>query len=144
VEQTVARDDKEKWVPVQPPDGQVKEDVVEDALFFVANLRAVRIESHNARDLAPYGLSRSETTLTLGLSGAEGIQKSILVGASAGPDGRYAMIQGQDLVFVLENGVADRLTRDPVVFSKPRKVTGEVQATETLEVPKETAPEPSR
>ena len=129
-EQTVARNENEKdaWVAVSPVNGQPREDVVEDVLFHVANLRAFRVEGHNVKDLGPYGLGRPETLLTLGLSGGEGIQKSLLLGSEAGAEGRYAMIQGQDVVFVLEKSVADRLARDLVTSAAPVRGAGPARA----------------
>ena len=51
-------------------------------------------------------------TLTFGLRGEIGIQKSILIGAPSGTNGVYSMIQGQDMVFVLPKTTVDILTND--------------------------------
>ena len=86
-------------------------EVIADILFFAANLRAVRVEALNPASLEPYGLDGGGTVLTLGLMGETGIQKSIVLGRPAPPDGVYAMVKGQDVVFVLSSAVADMLKR---------------------------------
>ncbi|MDI6775031.1 MAG: DUF4340 domain-containing protein [Verrucomicrobiota bacterium] len=118
-EQIVVLDEKGAWEAVQPAGGSVKNEVLDDILFLVSNLRACRVEVHNPKDLAAYGLAPPGAQLTLGLSGVEGLQKSVLIGWPAGAQGRFVVIQGQDVVFVLENGVVDRLTRDIVAFQAP-------------------------
>ena len=111
-EQTVVRDDEGAWRAQRAGDLVSDIEVIEDILLLAANLRAVRIESHNPRNLEMYGIDRPGMMLTLGLTGEEGIQKSIMMGFKAKTDGIYAMVQGQDVVFVLANPVVDRLTRD--------------------------------
>jgi len=113
-EQTIARDESGTWIPISPATDEVDHEVVHFILFSVSNLRALRIESHNPENLAVYGLDRSGTALTLGLTGEEGIQKSVMLGFRAKTDGIYAMVQGQDVVFVLKRELAERLTRDLV------------------------------
>ena len=111
--------DTGEWIA----NGTVKQDVVakaiSDILFHSANMRALRIESLNPKSLASYGLDRPSITLTLGLAGAQGIQKTIMMGFRSRTDGIYAMVQGQDLVFVLGKAVADQLAQDLCV---PRKL----------------------
>jgi hypothetical protein len=53
--------------------------------------------------------------LTVGVSAGQGIRKSLLMGYRAKTDGIYAMVQGQDVIFVLEKGLVARLTADLVV-----------------------------
>jgi hypothetical protein len=84
---------------------------VHDILFFVADMRADRIEALATNDLSKYGLDSPRSTLTFGLSGQAGIQKTLLLGsATAEDDGIYSMVQGQDVVFVLSAPLVDRLT----------------------------------
>lgn len=111
-EQAIARNESGEWIPVVSATNQVNQEVVENILFTVSNMRALRIESHNQENLAAFGLDRSEVTLTFGLSGEKGIQKSLILGFRSKTDGIYAMVQGQDVVFVLEKALVDRLTRD--------------------------------
>ncbi|MDP6524543.1 MAG: DUF4340 domain-containing protein [Kiritimatiellia bacterium] len=111
-EQTVSRDEKGAWTKTASPDEMAAAKVIDDALFMVANLRALRIEAQDIADLAIYGLDPPGVMLTLGLTGDEGIQKSVLIGNSAGMDGVYAMVKGQDILFVLPGGLVKALTRD--------------------------------
>lgn len=111
-EQTVARDVSGKWIAIFPATNQVNQEVVDDIIFAVSNMRALRIESHNPENLAAFGLDRSKVALTLGLSREEGIQKTLMMGFRSKTDGIYAMVQGLDVVFSLENALVDLLTRD--------------------------------
>jgi hypothetical protein len=88
-------------------------------LFHVANLRALRIASHNPEGLERYGLDQNAVVLTLGLSGEEGIQKNLRMGFRAGTEGVYAMIQGQDVVFVMDDGIFRNLTMPLVQMKIP-------------------------
>lgn len=110
----VMRDEAGKWQAESTAAGPVAERVVADMLFLVANLRAARIVSLDSREVASYGLDVPRATLTLGLTGEEGIRKKILLGASAGPAGSYASVQGRDAVFILAPEVVDQLTRSLV------------------------------
>lgn len=121
MEHTVMRDESGAWIAVVPATNQVDQVVVEDILFTVSNMRAFRIESHNPENLAAFGLHQSELILTLGLTGEEGIQKSLLMGFRSKTDSIYAMVQGQDVVFALEKGLVDRLTRNLTKPPRPQK-----------------------
>ena len=114
-EQIVSRNEQGEWTAASPAGARLMPDVVKDVLFRVANLRSLRIEEHDPKNLAAYGLQAPTTVLTLGLSGDEGIQKSILLGFRAKTDGIYAMVQGQDVVFVLGTSEVRHLTRSLVV-----------------------------
>lgn len=111
-EQSVVRNADGMWVPGEEGPFKAATDVVRDILFYTSNLRALRVECHNPESLPAYGLDSSGMRLTLGLSGKEGIQKSLLMGFRSKMDGIYAMVQGQGVVFVLANDVVDRLTGD--------------------------------
>ena len=112
VTQEIAQGETGDWVSSVPATNVVNRQVVEDILFHVANMRALRIESHNPDSLAAYGLDSPTSVLTLGLVGEQGIQKSLMLGFRAKTDGIYAMVQGQDVVFVLSNEMVDELMRD--------------------------------
>lgn len=86
---------------------------VDDILFAVSNLRALRIVAMASENLERFGLQAPTGILTLGLTGDVGIQKSIILGKGIG-DGVYAMVKGQDLIFVLPVGTARILTNDLV------------------------------
>jgi hypothetical protein len=117
--QTVARSADGAWTAAEPPSGSADEDAIEEVLLHVSNLRAVWIEAHNPADLQGFGLASPHTSLTLGLSGEEGIQKTLRFGSRAGGAYRYAMVQGQDVVFTLAETLYGRLTNDLVRASAP-------------------------
>lgn len=111
-EQSVFKDEQGAWTARDSGTNVADREAVDDILFIAANMRALRIESRNPRNLPAYGLDESGATLTFGLSGEDGIRRTITMGFRAKTDGIYSMIQGQDIVFVLETGQVDRLTRD--------------------------------
>ncbi len=113
-EQVLERGAEGTWRTPEDVAGVPDALVLSDALFCVSNLRAVRVADQHPKDLAAYGLDQTDTSFTIGLTGGEAIQKTILIGASAGDAGRYAMIQGQEVVFILGQAVADGLLRDLV------------------------------
>jgi len=115
-QQAVERDDAGNWNAAPPATNRVDAGIVESLLFAAANMRATRIECQNPDNLVQYGLDRSGTTLTFGLTGEKGIQKSLVMGFRAGTDGIYALVQGLDVVFVISNEMMNLLTRD---LSKP-------------------------
>ena len=105
--------DSDGWKPAGGGTNVVDLSTIENVLFHAANLRAVRIESINPADLSVYGLNTPGTRLTFGLSGEEGIRKTVLLGFATSPGGGvYGTVQGQDVVFVLDYDVVFRMTRD--------------------------------
>jgi len=112
VEQAVERKDTGGWSAVLPATNRVDAATIEDVLFAAVNMRATRIECQNPENLVQYGLDRSGTTLTFGLTGEKGIQKTLVMGFRAGTDGVYALVQGLDVVFVISSEMMNRLTRD--------------------------------
>jgi hypothetical protein len=112
VEQSVIRNDSGGWTAVTPADHEIDKRALSDLILFASRVRAKRIEAHNPKDVAVYGLDRPRLMLTLGLTGEKGIQKSVLIGNLALPDGLHAMVQGQDVVFVLDKNLVDLLSRD--------------------------------
>ena len=98
------------WSVESPPDGQLSDGAIPALMEGTANLQAQRVESIAVTNAATYGLDDSAERLTFGLSGG-GIQKTLLIGHDNGQGGVYAMVQGQDVVFVLKKMVADSLMR---------------------------------
>ncbi len=85
---------------------------VDDMLSLLRSLRAVDLIAEDPADLAPYGLDAPSATLVIGLTGGTaGLGRSLLFGSAIPGDYVYAMVKGQDVVFTLEKGIADRLTR---------------------------------
>lgn len=120
-EQVLERDPEGSWITTDGAQGDPDALVLSDMLFRVSHLRAARVADQHPKDLAPYGLDETDTSLTIGLTGSDAIQKTILLGAPVGESGRYAMIQGQDVVFVLGQAVADSLLRDVVAGTEESK-----------------------
>lgn len=111
-EQTVVRGPSGAWEAVSPPGRAVNTEAVAGVLGALVSLRALRIEYRGPGNPAAYGFDGTATTLAVGISSGEGIRKTLVLGYRAGTDGRFAMVQGQDVIFVLEKGLAERLTGD--------------------------------
>ncbi|MEI8121924.1 MAG: DUF4340 domain-containing protein [bacterium] len=112
-EETVTVSADGDWVVESPPDGQLKEGAVPALMEWASNLQAQYVESIAVTNAATYGLDESSERLTFGLSGG-GIQKTLLIGHDNGQNGVYAMVQGQDVIFVLQKLAADSLMRSLV------------------------------
>jgi hypothetical protein len=121
---TLARDGREEtvtvvpdggWTADSPPDGQVVVGAIPALLARASDLQAQRIESVASTNLASYKLDSSAARVTFGLSGAGGIQKTVLIGGGDGRGGVFSMVQGQDVIFVLAKDVADAMVRPLVV-----------------------------
>ena len=112
--QAVERSGAGAWKPVLPSTGAANMDVVTNLLTKAADLRVLRFERSDIKDLAVFGLKEAQTSLTFSLSGKEGIRKTLLFGESSEDLGVYAMFQGQDMVFVLEKTLTDAMIRDLV------------------------------
>ena len=109
-EETVTVNADGLWVAESPPDAQALGAEIAALLEMASRLRAERVESLSSTNAAAYGLGGAGARVTFGLSGG-GIQKTVLIGSPNGRDGVYAMIQGQDVVFVIDPGVAGALLR---------------------------------
>ncbi len=78
-----------------------------------AELSALRTGNYiafNPESLAPYGLDHPAARLSISLNRTNLLGQVVLLGSPAGT-GRYAMLQGQNIVFVLPKKSADALTR---------------------------------
>jgi hypothetical protein len=114
-EETLVKDATGNWTVDSPPGGQMAEGAVPALLGLVSDLQAVRVESVAATNTVRYGFDEMSPRLTFGLTGMGGIQKTILLGGADAHEGVYAMVQGQDVVFVLPKQVAEVLTRSLVM-----------------------------
>jgi len=74
-------------------------------------LRTDRYVSFNPDSLAPYGLDNPSARLSVALNKTNILGQVILIG-DATDDGRYAMLQGQAIIFVLPETIAEALTRE--------------------------------
>ncbi len=110
VEQGVARGESGGWKAIGPA-ATVNRKIIDDLLVKTANLRAKRFESDSG-STGMYGLQPASRTLTLSLSGKDGISKTLLLGENSEDGGVYVMVQGQEIVFVLDKELVDLLLRD--------------------------------
>ena len=117
-EQGVERDAEGKWGCVGAGQMAPANETIRQALFVAGNVRAVRVEYHNPKTLEPYGLDAPSITVTFGLGGEEGIQKSLLIGKSDGSGNQYAMVRGQDVVFLIPETLVKLFTR-PLCVAPP-------------------------
>lgn len=99
------------WTVEQPKGASLAQGVLDGMLFHAANLRALRIEKGDLAHPDAYGLGGDAVTITFGLSGDEGIQRTLQLGYRSKTDGVYARLRGLDVLFVLPRAVADELSR---------------------------------
>jgi len=93
------------------PDRKIQPDALTDLMWTLNDLRAVRFAALNPESLSPYGLEPPETVLTVTVSGTESIGRMVLLGSPV-EDGRFAMVQGQNIVFVVSEETAKSMTRE--------------------------------
>lgn len=110
-EQIAVRDESGRWKAGSPAPVQLNPKVIDELLANTARLRVIRFESDGGV-AGIYGLQPASKTLTLNLSGKEGISKTLLLGENSEDGGVYAMLQGQDFVFVLNKVLVESLLRD--------------------------------
>ncbi|MEI6970307.1 MAG: DUF4340 domain-containing protein, partial [bacterium] len=103
-----------EWQLVTPLKGTIDTEVLNEVIDAVAALEAMEIKSQGADNPASFGLDESASRLTFGLTDGTGIRKTLLMGFRAGSSGVYAMIQGQDVIFILPMKLVGRMLRDLV------------------------------
>ena len=133
---TVSQDDRERsaergpsgeFQPVGSVDGKIDTEAVKDLLMTACHLVVSEFVADTPEKLSQYGLDKPRAVLALGLKGEAGLGKAVLFGADAGDKGVYAMLRGQDVVFVLANGVKENLLQDLIVApSQPREMPVDV------------------
>ena len=96
------------------PDRQVSANALADMMWALNDLHADRYIDFNPASLKPYGLDQPQTSLTISLSDTNVVGRMVLLGSKTG-DGRFAMIQGQNIVFVVSEETAQTLTRELTV-----------------------------
>jgi hypothetical protein len=91
------------------PGETVNADALTGLIWTLNRLRAGRNEAFNPASLEAYGLTAPQTAVSVTLSGTNTIGHIVLLGAETG-DGRFAMVQGQDIVFVLPEETVQALS----------------------------------
>lgn len=122
--QVVARDGVGAWHVVSPESGAAIADAIDGTLALAANVQALRVEPFDLKRREDYGLPQPSATLTFGLAGEDAIRKSLVIGARVADEGWYAVLQGQNIVFVLPDAAARRLMTD-IVRMAEAEVMGE-------------------
>jgi len=77
----------------------------------LSHLNAKRYAAYNPASLEPYGLAQPEAEVSVSLTGTNTIGRILLIGSET-PGGRFAMLQGQNIVFILSGQSAQTLTRE--------------------------------
>lgn len=116
-EETVSAGTDGSWLADSPPEGQIIKGAIPALLSIADSLRAERVESMNATNVLAYGIDDTSPRVTFGLTGTNGIQKTLIIGGACGTNAVFSMVQGQDLVFVLKKETAQALAR-PLVESR--------------------------
>ena len=92
--------------------GKIDPEAVRDLLMTACHLVVSDFVADTPQKLSDYGLDKPQAVLALGLKGEAGLGKAVLFGADAGERGVYAMLRGQDVVFVLSTSVKEKLLQD--------------------------------
>jgi len=111
-EQAVERDAGGNWRALNPVTGMPEIGAIAESVARMTALRILRYEHGESSRLAAYGLKEPHASLTFGLRGGEGIQKTLLFGDRSEDLGVYAMLQGQEVVFVIDQSIAEALLRN--------------------------------
>ena len=112
-ERSVQKTDTDAFATSQPA-SQVNAEALTDLMWTLNELRAERYVDFNPVSLTPYGLDVPQTALTVTLSDTNVIGRIVLIGAKI-ENGRFAMILGQNIVFVVSEKTAQTLTRELTV-----------------------------
>lgn len=101
--------DKNEWRLVEPAERRVNNAAIKQILGFATNLQALRFLPQDQRPTEAYGFKQPRAVLTLGLREEDGISKSLLFGDISEDLGVYAMLQGQDVVFVVDKTMVESI-----------------------------------
>lgn len=82
-----------------------------DLMWSLSGLHADRYEAFNPASLEPYGLTSPQAEIAVTLSGTNTIGHIVLLGAET-KGGHFALVQGQNIVFVLSEETSQALTRE--------------------------------
>ncbi len=93
------------------PTRRTDSETLTDLFRTLSRLKAERYTEFNPASLEPYGLAEPAAEVSIGLTGTNTIGRILLIGNET-PDGRFAILQGQNIVFVLSRQSAQTLTRE--------------------------------
>jgi hypothetical protein len=101
--EVVERDKEGAW-HLQNTSGVLSTEAMTERLELLSKLTADRVEKPSATssDADAYGLKKPWMEMSVSVDAGDAIRKTILVGSQTSEGARYAMVRGQDLVFVLD------------------------------------------
>jgi len=116
ISETVLRDKEGTW-RLEQASGVLAVEGLQQRLALLAALTAERIEKPCAleSDVEAYGLKAPWLEVSVSVNAGDAIRKTLLVGSETSGGYRYAMVRGQDLVFVLEAKTVALLSNSLVV-----------------------------
>lgn len=101
------------------PGREVRAKALTDLMWALTDLTSERYVDYNPSDLKLYGLDQPQTVLTVALTDTNTVGRMVLLGGKT-DDGCFAMIQGQNIVFVVSEETARTLTCELTVpIEKP-------------------------
>jgi hypothetical protein len=125
----VKRDDA--WQLVKPAPFRADDQTVDQLLGQLSHLRAKKVAAYPAKDLKAFGLENPSGTVTIRLGGQSKLLKLGKVMEEKKPSGlrqiafgrvflpsadRFALVEGSDVVAVLDGSLAGRLTSSPLYY----------------------------
>lgn len=110
-EEIIAREtSREPFRVVSAAAGQTDNMAIEALLRSFAAMQVERYVVENPQDPSLFGLVPPRASITLGLTGAEGIASTLIIGEPTDRQTHYAMLRGRDTVFELDNALVNILT----------------------------------
>ena len=113
--ETIVREKDGSW-RLDNAAGMLINDLVIERLALLAKLTADRIEKSCAisSDADAYGFKMPWMEMSISVDAGDAIRKTIFVGSETSEGARYAMVRGQDLVFVLDTKTVSLLCKSLV------------------------------
>lgn len=112
VTETVFRDKEGTW-RLENATGVLAVEEMTQRLSLLSTLSADRVEKPFAMpsDVDAYGLTSPWMEVSVSVEAGDAIRKTLLIGSETSEGARYAMVRGQDLVFVLEAKTVELLSK---------------------------------
>jgi len=89
---------------------RVNSEAVFELISHLMDLQATSYVAFNPNTLEPYGLNKPSFRLSVTLNGADTLGRVVLLG-HATDGGRFAMVQGEEIVFIVTDKIAQALTQ---------------------------------